>query len=99
MMKTTNRKILLLIPLLLFFLSLSSIADEKSDGQQIFKQKCSLCHAIEKKKLGPAVKSMSRETEILRMTIAKGKNSMPSYERELSGVEINRLVKYLLAMQ
>jgi len=72
-------------------------ASELPNGEQVFKQKCSLCHAIDKKKLGPAVNSMSREAGILREIISKGKGGMPAYEGKLAGEEIDALVEYLLA--
>jgi len=90
-----NHQALLLISLL-FGPALSVLATEAPDAQQLFKQKCSLCHAMDKKKLGPAVNTMSREAGILRKTITIGRNSMPSFEGKLTGVEIESLVDYLL---
>jgi len=74
-------------------------ASELSDAQQLFKKKCSLCHAIDKKKLGPAVKTMSQEAETLRQAITKGRNSMPAFEGKLSSGEIAALVDYFLSQQ
>lgn len=74
-------------------------ADELSDAQQIFKKKCSLCHAIDKKKLGPSVKSMSNDKATLIQVITQGKKAMPSFEGKLSGEEITALVDYLLSQQ
>lgn len=75
------------------------IAADPPDAEQLFKQKCSLCHAMDKKKLGPAVTTMSREAESLRQAITKGRNSMPGFEGKLTGTEIDALVDYLLAKQ
>ena len=36
------------------------IAADPPDAEQLFKQKCSLCHAMDKKKLGPAVTTVRR---------------------------------------
>ena len=77
----------------------AAFAAEIPDTQQLFKQKCSLCHAIDKKKLGPAVTSMSRDAESLRQAITKGRNAMPAFEGKLTKVEINGLVNYLLTKQ
>ncbi len=80
--------------LLLGAVSMAS-ASEPPSGQKLFK-KCSICHAIDKKKLGPSIKSMSSDEEVLRQVITKGKNSMPGYEGKLTGAEIDLLVRYLL---
>lgn len=82
-----------------FVFSFSSSISAKSNGEMIFKQKCSLCHSIEKKKLGPAVKLMSKEVGVLRDIISKGKKPMPAYEDKLTSSEIDSLVEYLLANQ
>ncbi len=72
------------------------IAAEMVDAEQLFKQKCALCHAIDKKKLGPAVNAMSRDVESLRETLMKGKNAMPGFADKLTGAEIDALVDYLI---
>jgi len=98
MTKIKNRKTLLFISL--FFSAISSgFAAEIPDTQQLFKQQCTLCHAIDKKTLGPAVNAMSREAETLRKITAKGKNAMPGYEGKLTRMEIDALVDYMLANQ
>lgn len=78
---------------------LSVAASEQTDGDPLFKKNCSLCHAIDKKKLGPAVKAMSKEEEVLRQIITEGKNSMPGFKDKLTGEEIDALVSYLLVNQ
>jgi len=78
---------------------LSVSAAEPADAEQLFKQKCAFCHAINKKKLGPAVNTMSKEKEVLRQTIIRGRNSMPGFEGKLTGEQINVLVDYLLMNQ
>lgn len=91
-------KTLLVIPLL--FSPLSPLfADDKPDAQQLFKQKCSLCHAIDKKKLGPAVNAMSSDEASLRQAVTRGRNSMPGFANKLTRAEIDALVDYLLANQ
>ncbi len=91
------RKILF-ISLMLSIISTAS-ASEQQEGQKLFKKKCSICHAVDKKKLGPAVNAMSNKEDILRQTIIKGRKSMPAYGEKLTDAEINTLVKYLLANQ
>ncbi len=91
-------KKILLISLLFGAVSTVS-AGEQLDGQQLFKKKCSLCHALDKKKLGPPIQSMSKEREVLIQVITNGKNSMPGYEGKLTGMEIGVLADYLLKNQ
>ncbi len=74
-------------------------ASELPNGEALFKKKCSLCHAIDKRKLGPAVNSMSGEAAVMRAIISKGKGAMPAYKGKLADAEIDALVEYLLANQ
>jgi len=89
----------ILLSVSIFSLSLSVSADENIDAKKLFKQKCTLCHAIDKKKLGPAVKVMSKDAKVLHQIISKGKKSMPAYGGKLSAVQMDALVNYLLASQ
>lgn len=98
MVMKVNCKTLVFISLFINPVS-AAFAAEIPDTQQLFKQKCSLCHAMDKKKLGPAVTSMSGDAESLRQAITKGRNAMPGFEGKLSGAEIDVLVDYLLAKQ
>ena len=77
--------------------SMAMPASANPDGQQLFNSKCSICHALDQKRMGPAIKSMSSDAEVLRTVITKGKNSMPAFEGKLSDVEIAALVDYLKA--
>ncbi len=94
----SNGSKVLLISLFFSAVSVAS-ASEQPDGEQLFKKKCSICHAIDKKKLGPAVNSMSNDEEVLRQVSTKGRKSMPAYEGKLTGAEIDALVRYLLENQ
>ncbi len=76
-----------------------AIASGEPDGQSLFKSNCVMCHDVTKKKLGPAVKDMKQDAELLRTTITKGRNAMPSYEGKLSAAEIDALVEFLRANQ
>lgn len=69
------------------------------DGEKLFNSKCTMCHAIDKNKIGPAVKSMNSDAVLLHTTITKGKNSMPAFEGKLSDAEITALVGFLKANQ
>ena len=99
MPKIKKCKTLLFISLLIGATATPVIATEVPDAQQLFKKKCSLCHSVDKKKVGPAVKTMSQEAEVLRKAITKGRNAMPSYESKLTGEQVDALVAYLLAKQ
>lgn len=89
-----------LFSMALFFTSANFVsATEMPEVEQLFKQNCALCHAIDKKKLGPAINTMNNERAVLVQTITKGKKSMPSYEGKLTGVEIDAIADYLLANQ
>ncbi len=93
-----NYKTLFFITLFFTPVHFSSAAELPGIGQ-LFKQKCSLCHATDKKTLGPAINTMSNEKKVLLQAIIKGKNSMPAYEGKLTGAEIDALADYLLANQ
>ncbi len=80
-------------------LALPLFASELTDAQALFKKNCSFCHAIDKKKLGPAVNAMNKKADFLRETIAKGRKSMPAYAKKLTSQEIDMLVEYLLKQQ
>lgn len=95
-----RRRHKILFPVVLFFgVASSSFAEQTTDAQSLFKKKCALCHAIDKKKLGPSIQSMSKEKEVLLQIITKGKNAMPGYEGKLTGTEIAVLADYLLKNQ
>ncbi|MCF6325039.1 MAG: cytochrome c [Gammaproteobacteria bacterium] len=97
MIKIKNGKTLLSIALL-FSMASFTVAAELA-GEALFKKKCSLCHSIEKKKLGPAIKTMSSEAETLRAVILKGKGMMPGFDGKLTSAQIDSLVEYLLVNQ
>ena len=76
-----------------------AIASDTPDGAKIFKKKCSMCHKVGKKKVGPAVKAMNQDAEMLRSVIVKGKKMMPKYSGKLSAEEIDAVVAYLKEQQ
>ncbi|HEB93961.1 MAG TPA: cytochrome c [Gammaproteobacteria bacterium] len=93
-----NRKSLF-SAVLFFSPAVSVFAAEVADTESLFKQKCLLCHAIDKKKSGPAVNAMSGDAETLRNITTTGKGAMPGYGGKLTVEEIDVLVDYLLANQ
>ena len=80
-------------------LATPALASDMPDGAKIFKKKCSMCHKIDKKKVGPAVKAMNTDAEVLRSTIADGRKMMPKYSGKLSAEEIDAVVAYLKEQQ
>jgi len=70
-----------------------------ADGPDIFKKKCAMCHKIDKKKVGPAVKAMNTDAEVLRSVISDGRKMMPKYSGKLSAEEIDAVVAYLKEQQ
>ena len=64
-------------------------------GAALFKKKCGLCHKLDKKAMGPAVKDMSQDEALLKSTITDGRKSMPKFGEKLSGEEIAMLVAYI----
>ncbi len=69
------------------------------DGARLFKKKCAMCHAVNKRKVGPALKDMNRDPEVLKTTIANGRKMMPEFGKKLDGAEITALVKYIQGKQ
>jgi cytochrome c2 len=80
-------------------MSTPAIASDTPDGAKIFKKKCAMCHKVDKKKVGPAVKAMNQDAEMLRSVIVKGKKMMPKYSGKLSAEEIDAVVAYLKEQQ
>jgi len=67
------------------------------DGAKIFKKKCAMCHAIDKKKVGFAVKDMNKDNAVLKATVTNGRKLMPAFGKKLSAEEIDAVVEYLAA--
>lgn len=74
-------------------------SDDAPNGEKIFGKKCAMCHKIDTKKVGPAVKSMNTDAEALRSVIADGKGMMPKYSKKLSAAEIDAVVAFIQAEQ
>ncbi|MFQ5581622.1 MAG: c-type cytochrome [Mariprofundaceae bacterium] len=81
------------------FMATPVMASDTSDGAKIFKGKCKMCHHMTRKKMGPAVKNMNADVEVLKTTIKSGRKSMPKYGSKLSDAEIDAVVAYLKAQQ
>lgn len=68
-------------------------------GEAIFKQRCSACHAIDHKKVGPAVKTMSKDAAVLKQFITHGRGMMPKFGGRLSAEQIDQVIAYLQSQQ
>lgn len=76
-----------------------AFAGDAPDGANIFKKKCSMCHKVDAKKMGPAVKAMNTDAEVLRSVISDGRKMMPKFSGKLSAEEIDAVVAYLKEQQ
>ena len=77
------------------------IVSADSGGSKLFKKKCKACHAVDKKKSGPALTAMSQNADQLRDVITNGgkKRMMKAYGSKLSAEEIDELVAYIRSEQ
>jgi len=80
-------------------LATPALASDVPDGAKIFSKKCAMCHKIDKKKVGPAVKTMNTDAEVLRSVISDGRKMMPKYSGKLSAEEIDAVVAYIKEQQ
>ena len=74
-----------------------AMASDVPDAAKLFNKKCKMCHALDKKKVGPAVKAMNSDPEALRSAITDGQKRMPKFGHKLSVEEIDGLVMYIQA--
>ena len=80
-------------------LATPAFASDAPDGAKIFKSKCAMCHKVDKKKMGPAVKAMNTDAEVLRSVVAEGRKMMPKFSGKLSAEEIDAVVAYIKEVQ
>ena len=64
-------------------------------GEAVFEQHCTACHALEHRKVGPAVKDMNKDPAVLRQFITHGKGMMPNFSHQLSPQQIDEVIAYL----
>jgi mono/diheme cytochrome c family protein len=77
------------------------VATNSIDGGKLFSKKCNMCHALDKRKVGPAVKSMSQDEVRLRNVITNGGKikMMKAYGKKFSSDQIDALVAYIRSKQ
>jgi mono/diheme cytochrome c family protein len=94
-----NKKLMISLVLGLSSVGLTGPAPAAVDAAALFGSKCGTCHAIDKKKMGPALKDMVTDPKALRETIVNGRKMMPKYAGKLSDEEIDAMVDYIKAQQ
>ncbi|MFQ5519604.1 MAG: c-type cytochrome [Mariprofundus sp.] len=72
------------------------------DGEALFNEKCTNCHALDVMKMGPSVKEMNKNALFLKSAIADGiSNSgsfpMPAFGEVLKAEQIDSLVNYIIS--
>ncbi len=91
-MKKTS---LLLAATAAFILATAPLATAGVDAEKIFKKKCAMCHKVDKKKIGPALKDMNTDLAVLKEAITNGRKSMPKFKKKLTGEEIDAMVAFV----
>jgi len=84
------------------FMAAPAMASDSIDGAKLFSKKCKMCHAVDKKKTGPALKSMNQDASVLQDVITNGsskKRMMKAYGKKFSPEQIEALVKYIKSVQ
>ncbi len=77
----------------------SQVAMAEVDGAKVFSKKCKMCHKIDKKKVGPAVKDMSSDPAVLKQVISEGRKMMPKFGKKLNAEEIDAVVAFIKSNQ
>jgi len=77
----------------------SQVAMAEVNAEKIFKSKCSMCHKIDQKKVGPAFKDMNSDPAVLKATIIDGRKMMPKWKGKLSEEEIDAMVTFIKSKQ
>jgi len=99
-MKNLLKVIMALV--LLGFTTSPLMASDGVDGAKLFSKKCKMCHAIDKNKTGPSLRSMSQDDSVLRDVITNGsakKKMMKSYGKKFSSEKIDALISYIRSVQ
>lgn len=90
-----NKSILSAVIASLTLLAASPAFASDMPGAKIFKTRCTMCHALDHKKFGPAVRDMSTDAALLKTTVTNGRGPMPSFKSKLSPKQIDEVVAYL----
>ncbi len=99
-MKNTIKALMALA--VLGFVASPAMASGDIDGAKLFSKKCKMCHAVGKKKVGPALVSMHQDESVLRDVITNGSSKtrmMKAYGKKFSSEQIDALVSYIRSVQ
>ena len=84
-------------------------AQDKANGEKVYKAKCTLCHGPEGKgdtASGKATKArdicsdeVKKETDAAwTEIIVKGKNKMPSYDKKITDTDVKDVIAYMRSL-
>lgn len=93
------KKIISMTLISAFFGLNAQVAMADVNVSRLFKKKCAMCHAVDKKKVGPSLKNMNHDPDALKTTIIDGRKMMPKFGKKLDNAEIDALVKYIQSKQ
>jgi len=98
-MNTTIKTLILMVAA--SFLAVPIATADSDPGKKLFKKSCKMCHAVDKKKTGPALTAMRQDADQLRDVITNGgqKKTMKAYGKKFSAEEIDSLVAYIRSKQ
>jgi cytochrome c6 len=106
MKRSTNRKYLRALPLVLCLVAFSAPALAQGDGAAAYKSKCAGCHSADGSGSGPAGKAMhlrdlgsadvqkQTDAELIAIT-SNGKGTMPGYKGKLTDDQIKQVVAFI----
>jgi len=86
----------------ILLLSCGLISAQQKSGKTVFEAKCAKCHGVTgtKGRFGAANLQLSRlQTADMIRIISKGKNWMPSWERNLKSGEIIEVAEYVKTLR
>jgi cytochrome c551 len=76
----------------------------EASGEEIYEQVCSRCHSADLSggigpDIGPGSNASSQDDDFLRLTITRGRGSMPSFDSTLTDEQIDRVIEYVRSRQ
>jgi len=77
----------------------SQVAMADIDASAIYSKKCKMCHALDKKKTGPAFKDMSTDPAVLKTALTEGRKMMPNFSKKLNAEEIDAMIAFIQSNQ
>ncbi|MFQ5519605.1 MAG: c-type cytochrome [Mariprofundus sp.] len=70
------------------------------DAGKLFKGKCKMCHSIDKKKTGPALKDMNTDPAVLKSALTTNRvRMMKGVNKKLNEADVDALVAFILSKQ